>query len=206
MSKHNNVTVNMPNMMSKIYAKVIKNFLFDEEITSLNKWTLDNWSNNYFSDANMDPFNEGTRFTTRMRNNIIAEETGVCIDYPKECYNIQSRIKNFFHLNDYQSPPSFYNGIVNGIGFSPGVIEEHIDPQYIENTHTLHCNVITQNSISGGITVIAGQEYPVNDGDLLMYIVSKHYHHVTEIKGDKPRILWVFGFCVDDEKIEQIFT
>lgn len=193
-------------MMSKVYAKVVKNFLFSNEIEVLNKWSLSHWKEDYFKDACMDPFNDETRFTTRMGNDTIAKESGFLINYPEECYNIQERIKKFFRLHNYQSPPSFYDGIVNGIGFSPGVIHEHIDPQYIENTHTLHCNIISQNSISGGITVIAEKEYPVNDGDLLFYIVSKHYHHVTEIKGDKPRILWVFGFCVDDEKIEEIFT
>lgn len=193
-------------MMSKIYAKVVSNFLFNEEILILNNWTLSNWNNQYFKDANMDPFNTGTRFTTRMHNSAVANESGVLIEYPEECYNIQNRIKDFFRLHNFQSPPSFYNGIVNGIGFSPGVIEEHIDPQYIPGTHTLHCNIISQNSMSGGITIIAGKEYPVNDGDLLLYVVSKHHHHVTEIEGNKPRILWVFGFCIDDEKIEEIFT
>lgn len=191
--------------MSKILAGTIKNFLFKEEIEVLNSWTLKNWTNEYFEDANMDPYNVGTRFTTRVGTYQNANEL-FSIDYPKTCYNVQNRIKNYFNLHNYQSPPSFYDGIVNGIGFSPGVISNHIDPVYIENTHTLHCNVITQNSKSGGITVIEDTPFFVENGDLLFYVVSKHHHEVTEIKGNIPRILWVFGFCIDNEKIEEIFV
>lgn len=189
-----------------MYVKVVKNFLFEHELEILNSWTLENWKNYYFSDANMDPYHSETRFTTRMGNESIAKDSGVVINYPEVCYNIQDRMVNFFRLHDCKSPPSFYDGIVNGIGFSPGIIEEHIDPVYIDGTHTLHCNVVSQNSISGGITTIEGIEYPVENGDLLMYIVSKHYHYVSEIQGNIPRILWVFGFCIDDDKIEEIFT
>lgn len=188
-----------------MYVKIVKNFLFDDEIIKLNQWTLDNWRNSYFKDAHMDALHPGSRFTTRMSNDLVAKDTDVVINYPKECYNIRNRIKNFFNLHTYDHPPSFYNGIVNGIGFSPGLIEDHIDPVYIQGTNTLHCNVITQNSKSGGITIIEGVEYPVSEGDLLMYVVSKHNHRVTEIEGDRERILWVFGFCVDDCKLEEIF-
>lgn len=192
--------------MSKLYAKIIKNFLFQDEIHALNNWTLNNWQNDYFEDACMDSNNPGSRFTTRMNNELVARETGIVINYPKECYNIKERIKKFFNLYNYRHPPSFYDGIVNGIGFSPGLIEDHIDPVYINGTNTLHCNVITKNCISGGITFIEGKPFPVDEGDLLMYVVSKHSHKVTNIVGDVNRILWVFGFCVDDEKLEEIFN
>ena len=109
-------------------------------------------------------------------------------------------------MHDCQIPQSFYDGIVNGIGFSPGLIEEHIDPIYYEGTNTLHCNVITQNCISGGVTIIEDAPFPVEEGDLLMYVVSKHQHRVTNIEGDRKRILWVFGFCIDDDKLEEIFN
>lgn len=190
----------------KLYAQVIKNFLFEEEIPVLNQWTIDNWRNPYFKDAGMDGNNPRSRFTTRMENFQVANESGFSINYPKVCYNVQDRIKNFFNLHDCQNPRSFYDGIVNGIGFSPGLIEEHIDPVYVPGTNTLHCNIITQNCISGGITIIEGESFPLEEGDLLMYVVSKHTHRVTNIQGPRERILWVFGFCVDDEKLEEIFN
>lgn len=194
--------VNVP----KLYAQVVKNFLFEEEIPVLNEWTINNWKNPYFKDAGMDENNPFSRFTTRMETFEIAKESGFIIDYPKVCYNIQDRIKNFFGLHDCPTPNSFYNGIVNGIGFSPGLIEEHIDPVYVPGTNTLHCNIITRNSFSGGVTIIEGKEFPVEEGDLLMYIVSKHNHRVTNIEGSRERILWVFGFCIDDHKLEEIFN
>lgn len=190
----------------KLYAQVIKNFLFKEEVDILNEWTLNNWQSSYFKDARMDSENPGTRFTTRMENFKVAKDSGFVINYPKVCYNIQDRIRNFFKLHNCETPQSFYDGIVNGIGVSPGLIEEHIDPIYYPGTNTLHCNIITQNCISGGVTIIEGEPFPVQEGDLLMYVVSKHYHRVTNIEGNRKRILWVFGFCIDDDKLEEIFN
>jgi hypothetical protein len=102
----------------KLYAQVIKNFLFKEEILVLNEWTINNWRSPYFKDAGMDGNNPGSRFTTRMENFQIANDSGFSINYPKICYNIQDRIKNFFNLHGCPNPRSFYDGIVNGIGFS----------------------------------------------------------------------------------------
>ena len=58
----------------------------------------------------------------------------------------------------------------------------------------------------GGHTIIGGVEYKdINSTDLLIYQVSEIHHEVTPTKGDTPRILWVFVFCLVDEKIQDIF-
>lgn len=191
--------------MNKINAKIIKNFISQDEIRSLNKWTLLNYTNEYFYDANMDLFHERTRLTTRLANEVDYKKIGLEINYPQESYNIRKRIIETFGLQSYKSPNSFYDGIVNGIGFENGSICHHIDPIYYDGTETLHCNIITQKPLSGGITIINDYEFDAEEGDLLCYVVSKHYHEVTKIVGPKERILWVFGFCIDDNKIEQIF-
>lgn len=186
--------------MSKSF--VLKNFLFDNEKEVLNQWTLKNCHRKYFEDAGMDPHNPGTRFTTRYPNDSIAPD----IDYPSAALDIKNRIIKYFHLESYRSPPSYSNGIVNGIGYSGGRIEEHIDPTYYPDTKTVHFNAITQNSEEGGHTIIDGVKYTnVNPTDLLIYQVSEIYHEVTPTKGKTSRILWVFGFCLDDKKIKEIF-
>ena len=106
----------------------------------------------------------------------------------------------------YKSPPSYSHGIVTGIGYDGGRIENHIDPTYYPDTKTVHFNAITQQAEEGGHTIIDGVEYKnVNPTDLLIYQVSELHHEVTSTKGNTPRILWVFGFCLDNEKIEEIF-
>jgi hypothetical protein len=146
----------------------------------------------------MDLHKERTRLTTRFSNNHY-------INYPKTSYDIQNRIVNLLGLELCKKPPSFFDGIVNGIGFEGGSICSHVDPIYFEGTQTLHCNVVSQKSNTGGVTVIENVAYEIDEGDLLCYVVSKLKHEVTPTAGDKNRILWVFGFCVTDEKLEEIF-
>ena len=190
-----------------MYVKVIKNFVRRDELNILNIWTLQNFVDNpqWYTDAGMDLYKNKTRFTTRLANDVAHIKNGVYIDYPKTSYGIQNRIVDFFRLQSCKKPPSFVDGIVNGIGFDGGSICSHIDPIYFDDTHTLHCNVISQKSDIGGVTIIENVEYDIDEGDLLCYIVSKHYHEVTPTVGNKNRILWVFGFCITDEKIKEIF-
>lgn len=181
---------------------VLRNFLFETDVKELNQWTLDNCAQDFFEDANMDPDNPGTRFTTRFPNESVASN----IDYPDIAHIIRKRIIKYFLLENYQSPPSYSHGIVNGIGYSGGRIEKHIDPTYYPRKKTVHFNAITQKANEGGHTIINGVEYSdINSTDLLIYQVSEVYHEVTETKGNVPRILWVFGFCLDDKKIKEIF-
>lgn len=186
--------------MSKVI--ILRNFLFDYDVKFLNKWTLDNCHREFFGDAGMDPNNPGTRFTTRFPNESVALD----ISYPKTAYRTQQRIVDYFHLEGYSSPPSYSHGIVNGIGYNGGKIEDHIDPTYYPNTKTVHFNAITQQAERGGHTIIGGVEYSdINPTDLLIYQVSEVQHEVTPTYGNTPRILWVFGFCLDNKKVEEIF-
>lgn len=188
-------------------VRVVKNFANPDEISLLNKWSLQNYKNNpgEYKDANMDSIRPKTRFTTRLDNDCDHQDKKIFIDYPREAYIIRERIMNKFGLWNYKSPPSFVDGIVNGIGFGEGAIDEHIDPVYYPNTRTLHCNIISQKSDFGGITIIGGEKYDINVGDLLCYVVSDVKHKVTVTKGRTNRILWVYGFCISPYKMEEIF-
>lgn len=187
------------------YVKIIKNFVCPDELRILNIWSLQNVIDNphWFNDANMDPHKAKTRLTTRFINNHCIDN--ICIDYPKTSYDVQNRIINLFELELFRKPTSFFDGIVNGIGFEGGSICSHVDPIYFDGTQTLHCNVISQKSNTGGVTVIENVAYDVDEGDLLCYVVSKLNHEVTQTAGKTNRILWVFGFCINDEKLKEIF-
>ena len=89
-----------------------------------------------------------------MENEIDHIDEEVFIEYPKVAYNIQDRIRAKFNLWNQDHPPSFVDGIVNGIGIRDGYIFKHIDPIYIPGTHTVHCNIISQKPDSGGVTII----------------------------------------------------
>jgi hypothetical protein len=131
-----------------------------------------------------------TRFTTRYYKDCNK------LSFPVEALDLRVKIADFLNIKNYNDPP-YCNGIVCGIGYSGGDIYEHIDPAYYDGTYTLHCNAITQAAEDGGITVIDGVFYPTKPKDILVYPVSKVMHKVTAIKGYTPRILWVFGYCID---------
>jgi hypothetical protein len=186
--------------------RVIKNFLEKDEIEVLNSWCLNNYDQDFFIDAKMDPYYQGTRLTTRRVGKFNFESNSEeRVQYPQEVFFIQKRLIKLLGLRIIRFPIQFRHGIVNGIGFENGSICSHVDPIYYPNTYTVHCNILTQKPIDGGIPVINGVKYDTNVGDVLIYTVSHLGHEVTQIIGKIPRILWSYGFCVIDEDIKNIF-
>jgi hypothetical protein len=190
------------------FAKIVPEFITEEEAKILTDWTLSNYKEPYFMNPRMNNDKVQTRFTTRHSYGRIEEYQDFKVKYPKESYNIQERIYNYLNLNqsDIIPFPSFTDGIVTTVGFSPGSCVKHKDPVYYPNTYTLHCNFCTQTPKSGGITILEGEEYHFEYKDMIMYVASHVEHEVTECVGDVPRVLWVFGFCVSLEKLNNIFN
>ena len=187
--------------------KINKNFITYDEVKILNKWTSNHYKEPYFCDPTMNHDNHQTRFTTRHAYNRSKDYQNYIIKYPKEVYDIQKRLIEYIRVKEDQIIPfpSFNDGIVTTVAFSPGSCVEHVDPIYYNNTYTLHCNFITQNSEHGGITYIEGVPYETDERDLIMYVASDLKHRVTAIDGKTPRILWVYGFCLSDFQLNYIF-
>lgn len=162
--------------------KVIPNFVSDAECLVLSEWILQNHQT--FTDARMG----GKRKTTRYLSDNV--------DFPETALDIRVRIKEYLQLEDMVRPP-FINGMVASYAETGDTCYEHIDPVWCEGHHTMHCNVIIQKPESGGNVVIEGKEYDMPKGDLICYYVSDLKHKVTEVYGDTPRLMWIFGFCVE---------
>ena len=62
---------------------------------------------------------------------------------------------------------------------------------------TLRCNLLSRKSEEGGELFVNNKEYPMEEGAIHCYLVSENPHRVEEVKGDTPRVLWMFGFGVD---------
>ena len=171
-----------------------------EVISILNNWTLENYTKEFFNVSQMNHL--GTRHTTRQCSNRNVDHL---FDYPQTVYNVQSKISTDFGLDNFKKAKIGKNGIVTGIGFKGDYIFEHNDPIWVPNTQTYHFNFISQKPVEGGVTVINNVPHDIDSGDLLIYNVSKCQHRVTETVGNIPRILYVFGFCIDTNKINDIF-
>ena len=62
-----------------------------------------------------------------------------------------------------------------------GTVHRHIDPVWMEDTVTVHFNIIARKPKGGGVTIIDGEPWDVEDTDLLSYIVSDAEHEVDEV-------------------------
>jgi hypothetical protein len=195
-------------MNTKKLVKIVKNFITEGEVKVLNQWTLDNYKEPYFMDPKMNRDNEQTRFTTRHAYGRSGEYRDYKVQYPKEVYDIQKRLITYLKVkeNTIAPWPSFTDGVVTTIAFPPGSCCKHTDPVYFQNTYTLHCNFVTQNPKNGGITYVEDIPYQFDEKDMVMYITSHLEHEVTEISGDTPRILWVYGFCINPIEMNNIFN
>ena len=187
---------------------IYKNFITEDEVKILNKWTLDHYKEPFFMKPTMNFGDHQTRFTTRhapLRSN--EDYWDYKIKYPKEVYDIQKKLFEFLKIDKEQIVPfpSFNDGIITTIAFPPGGCIEHTDPTYRNLTYTLHCNFITQKPENGGITYVEGVPYETEEKDLIMYVASDSLHKATDIDGKIPRILWVFGFCIYEHQLNRIF-
>jgi hypothetical protein len=168
--------------------KIIPNFVSTSECAELSSWIINNHYN--FVDANMG----GNRKTTRYINDDI--------EFPQTALEIRERLKNYLDLEDMVRPP-FTKGMVASYAEPGDTCYEHIDPVWYEGYHTMHCNVIVQKPESGGNVVIENQEFDMPNGDIICYYVSDLKHSVTKVLGNKNRLMWIFGFCVEKNQNEK---
>lgn len=186
-------------------TKVIKDFLSYDEVSKLNEWALSNYRGPFFvppkdMDSGYAKYRP-TRLTTRGFG-----LTNAPLEYPKVSYQVQKRIKELFKIEDCSYPPPYFDGIVCGVGLRGGYIDTHIDPIFYDETETVHCIFKTQKPDSGGNTIVEDLEFDkINERDMLICVVSKQKHGASRIVGNKPRVLWYYGFCLDNQKVKEIF-
>jgi hypothetical protein len=61
---------------------------------------------------------------------------------------------------------------------------------------------MTQAADNGAELFVDGSKIDIKTGDLHCYLASDFEHYVTEVKGNTPRILWMFGAYVPTEHWE----
>ena len=183
----------------------IENFITSKESKILSEWILENINQEFFQNAkagigsmkgNPDP----TRKTTRYSDHISFE-------YPKEALEIRKKIINLFDLSENEEKkliPPFKDGIVASYAKKEDTLWEHIDPAWFDGLDTLHCNILTQAPEKGGEVIIEEKKYNMKENELFCYRVSKHKHEVLKVEGERPRLMWVFGFCINENQWRKV--
>lgn len=179
-------------------VKIYKNFISKEECEILNKIALkgieEGWVNKGIQDYK---HNYALRYTSRL----YMED----VEYPQFVYDMSDRIRNFLGIQKYPLIVGHgKKGVVVSVTFQGGSVYEHKDPRSIDGMGTYRCNILTQKNEEGTDLYVDGKKIEIDVGDLHCYWVSEIKHHVTEAKGETPRIMWMFGCHMPLSKMANI--
>jgi len=166
--------------------EIARNFLTPEECAELNEWAVEGVRHGWLDTGISRGSATRTRLTSRMY--------GSRFTTPEIVSTVSEKIRQYVGVQDYPLIAGHgRDGVVVSCTYNNGDVYEHQDPRSSIGLATLRCNVMTQKPISGGILCLEGQEVPLEARDLHCYLSSEHKHFVTEVFGDTPRILWMFG-------------
>ena len=170
-----------------------KNFITPEECAALNTWADEGVKNKWLdSGISRGDNNYTKRFTSRLYAHRYK--------YPEIVRTVSSRIREFCGISGYELIEDHgRDGVVVSCTFPGGDVYEHRDPRNGNDFAALRCNVLTHAADSGGVLHLEGEAVPLEVGELHCYLASEHLHYVSEVAGDTPRILWMFGAYVPKE-------
>jgi hypothetical protein len=176
--------------------EITPNFITPEECSLLNNWVYEGvdkkWLDNGISTGGIVT---NKRFTTRFY--------GDRFEYPKEIMDIAEKIRNFAGVSKHEIINGHgKNGIVVSYTKPGGDLYAHKDGKSELNFSALRCNIMTQAAEEGADLFVNGNKIDIKAGDLHCYLASDFEHYVTEVKGNTPRILWMFGAYVPKDDWE----
>lgn len=114
-----------------------------------------------------------------------------------EMQKLAAQVVAAFALDGYPVDP--YLGWIISYIEPGGFIKPHIDrqPHYQQSSDQhLRCNVLIQGSDESAYPLVGAQRLKVGERGLWAFFASEHAHGTQVLKGDQPRIVYQFGFCV----------
>ena len=168
----------------------VENYLTPEQCAQLSAITQYGHDNNQMTLG----INTTLRYTSRLDTSLYT--------YPQSVLDTATQIRAYCGVASYP--------IVSGQG-SDGIVTTYMptgadifsyQAPLIEGQGQLWSFVITQPTGSGGVTQINGVDYPVGQGDLLVYLTSNNTQYTTPVTGSTTRICWSFGNLVPTEAWE----
>lgn len=117
------------------------------------------------------------------------------ITYPKVAFDIQRRILESFELTENCYIEPLGNGGMICVAIYPGGdTYKHKDPKLYGSA--VRFNIILQKPEAGGELYVEGENFACEERELHCYNVTKNQHWVTEVEGDTPRYIWIFGMSI----------
>lgn len=174
--------------------EVARGFVTPSECEELNNWAHFAIEQGWMSNSEMltSASVADRRVSTRV--------TGDRFEYPPLVYQILKRIRDTVDFGDaeivdYQGKDGiFVNYTYPGVG---GHLMLHCDGRPANNKSILRCNFLTSAPETGGVLHLCGEPLHVGEGDLHSYLATEYEHYFEDVGGSTPRIMWIFGVCVD---------
>lgn len=168
----------------------VENYLSPEQCAQLSAVTQ------YGHDHNQMTLGTNTtlRYTSRIDTSLYT--------YPQYVLDIAAQVRAYCGVAAYP--------IVDGQG-GDGIVTTYMPTgadifryhgYLIEGQGQLWSFIVTQPTESGGVTQINGVDYPVGQGDLLVYLTSNNTQYTTPVTGGTTRICWSFGNLVPTDAWE----
>ena len=174
--------------------EITPNFITPAECDLLNAWAYEGVTKKWLDNGVCTGKSTDKRLTSRMY--------GGRFEYPKEVIELSNKIRRFVGVSNYPIIMGHgNNGIVVSYTKLGGDVYKHKDPKNGWSS-ALRCNIMTQAADDGAELFVDGSKIDIEAGDLHCYLASDFEHYVTEVKGNTPRILWMFGAYVPKEAWE----
>ena len=91
-----------------------------------------------------------------------------------------------------------------GVNYEGGAVHEHSDPRNEKGFIHTRFNFLAQKPEQGGIPIINGIEYPMEEGQGWINLASEWLHASTPVVGIRPRIVLSLGAYVHPGLIKYI--
>lgn len=170
-------------------VEVLPNFISTGEAAVLNNFALESVSKGSFSEGVTSKLVNppGTQMISRFNCHIKFPELALQLQ-KKLCISL-GLTENYIHRMFHPT------GIVVNCTFNGAQVVPHKDPSH-DSLSLLRCNLISSKAESGGVLVVEDAKFDVPELGVYFCLVSEHTHSVTKVEGNKPRIIWQFGFDV----------
>lgn len=173
-------------------VKIIPNFIMQEEAAILNDYTFNSINENKF-ECGRTSFNGNKHLVSRFNKNLV---------FPEVAMQIKNRVQKLLRLENNDTNTLWNkSGIVVNCSFNGAKVIPHKDVRQ-GNKSLLRCNILSSAADKGGVLTVENEEFKLDALSMYLCLVSEYTHSVSTIEGNSPRILWQFGFNVDQKDWE----
>jgi hypothetical protein len=160
---------------------VLSGFLSPQEHSQLMHWTDTQLARGHLK---INPYGEHRYFRSYEKNDPLV---------PSVFWKIRRRAVATFSVRDYEDEPDYRCFL--GCNTEGGYVHRHIDASPPGKLH-VRMNLMLSKPLAGGLPVIDGQEFNIEERDLWCFFPSIMPHESTPVVGDRKRVVVSIGILV----------